>query len=50
MVVDVTRWHTPDRRAILRAVARVERRNATQAWLVVIFALAAVLAAWAVPA
>lgn len=28
-----------------RAVARVERRNATQAWLVVLFAVAAVSAA-----
>ena len=44
----MTRWHTPDHRAILRAVARVERRNATQAWLVVLFVVAAVLAAWAV--
>jgi len=41
------RWHTPDRRTILRAVARMERRNATQAWLTVLFAVAAALAAWA---
>jgi len=41
----MTRWHTPDHRAVLRAVARLERRNATQAWLVVLFAVAAVSAA-----
>lgn len=44
----MTRWHTPDSRAVLRALARVERRNATQGWLVACFALAALLAALAV--
>lgn len=44
----MTRWHTPDSRAVLRALARAERRNATQAWLTVLFAVAALLAALAV--
>lgn len=43
------RWHAPTNRAILRAVARMERRNAVQAWLTVLFAVAVVLAAWVVP-